>query len=57
MSALGDGIQRVDDEAGGLLDLQVIQRTDPPALILDALAGCAEALQLLRLVNDVGGRA
>lgn len=52
MSALRDGIQRVNDEAGGLLELQVIQRTDLPALILDALAGSSEAAQTLRLVND-----
>ncbi len=52
MSALRDGIQRVNDEAGGLLELQVIQRTDLPALILDAVAGSDEAAQTLRLVND-----
>ncbi len=52
MSALRDGIQRVSDEAGGLLDLQVVQRTDLPALILNALAGSSEAAQTLRLVND-----
>ena len=52
MNALRDGIQRVNDEAGGLLELQVIQRTDLPALILDAVAGSNEAAQTLRLVND-----
>lgn len=52
MNALRDGIQRVSDEAGGLLTLQVVQRTDLPALILDALAGSNEAAQTLRLVND-----
>lgn len=52
MSALQDGVQRVNDEAGGLLELQVIQRTDLPALMLDALAGSSEAAQTLRLAND-----
>ncbi len=52
MSAFRDGIQKVNDEAGGLLELQVVQRTDLPALILDALAGSAEAAQLLRLTNQ-----
>jgi len=52
VKALRDGIQRVSDEAAGLLELQVIRRTDLPTLILDALAGSSEAAQTLRLVND-----
>lgn len=52
MSALRDGIQRFHAEAGGLLELQVIQRADLPALILEALAGSAEAAQILRLTNQ-----
>lgn len=52
MTALQEGIQRVSDEAGGLLELQVIQRTDLPALMLDALAGSSEAAQTLRLANN-----
>ena len=52
MSALRDGIQKINDEAGGLLELQVVQRTDLPALILDALAGSAEAAQILRQINQ-----
>lgn len=55
MSALRNGIQRVSDEAGGLLELQVVQHAYLPALIGDALGGSTEALQLLRLVNDVAG--
>jgi len=52
MSALQDGVQQFHAEAGGMLSLQVIQRTDLPAMILDALAGSAEAAQLLRLTNQ-----
>jgi len=50
--ALQEGVQRVSDEAGGLLTLQVIQQHDMPALILDALAGSDEAVQLLRLAKE-----
>ncbi len=53
MNALRDGIQRVSDEAGGMLMLQVIQRGDMPALVLDALAGSDEAAQLLRMARDM----
>ena len=52
MSALQEGVQRVNDEAGGVLSLQVIQRGDMPALISDALAGSGEAMELLRLVRE-----
>ncbi len=52
MSALRDGIRQVHVEAGGLLELQVVQRADMSALILDALAGSDEAAQLLRLTQD-----
>ena len=55
MNALRDGIQRLNDEAGGLLTLQVIQRADLPALMLDGLMGDAEAVEALRLVNNVVG--
>jgi len=53
VNALRDGIQRVSDEAGGLLTVQVIQQHDMPAMIADALGGSAEAVQLLRLTNQV----
>ena len=52
MTALRDGIQQVHAEAGGMLTLQVIQRADMSALVLDALAGSDEAVQLLRLTRD-----
>jgi len=52
VTALQEGIERVSDEASGLLTLQVIQRADMPALVLDALAGSNEAVQLLRLTRD-----
>lgn len=52
MSALQEGVQRVNDEAGGVLSLQVIQRGDMPALISDALSGSGEAMELLRLVRE-----
>lgn len=52
MTALRDGIQQVQVEAGGLLTLQIVQRADMPALILDAVAGSEEAVQLLRLTRD-----
>lgn len=53
MTALQEGVQRVNDEAGGLLTVQVIQQHDMPAMIADALCGSAEAVQLLRLTNQV----
>ncbi len=53
MTALQEGVQRVNDEAGGLLTVQVIQQDDMPAMIADALGGSAEAVQLLRLTNQV----
>jgi hypothetical protein len=53
VTALRDGIQQVNDEAGGMLTLQVIERADMPAMIADALGGSAEAAQLLRLTNQV----
>ncbi len=53
MTALQEGVQRVNDEAGGLLTLQVIQRQDMPAIIADAICGSAEAAQLMRLTNQV----
>lgn len=53
MSALQQGIQGVNDEAGGLLTVQVIQRQDLPAIIADAICGSAEAVQLMRLANQV----
>lgn len=46
-----DGIQRVGDEAAGVLALQVVQHADVPALIADAIAGDRDATRLLRLVN------
>lgn len=52
MNALRDGIRQVHVEAGGLLTLQVVQRADMPALIMDALAGSDKAVQLLRLTRD-----
>lgn len=52
MTALQEGIQRVNDEAGGLLELRVIQQSDLRSLILDMLAGSADAAQLLRMAND-----
>jgi len=52
VSALQEGVQRVSDEAGGLLTLQVIQQHDMPALMLDAVAGSDEAVQLLRLAKE-----
>ena len=52
MSALQKGVQQVHAEAGGVLTLQVVQRTDLPGLALDALAGSAEATQFLRQVLD-----
>ena len=55
MSALRDGIQRVSDEAGGLLEVLVVQHCDLPALIGDALGGSEEALHILRMVNNVAG--
>ncbi len=53
MTALQEGVQRVSDEAGGMLTLQVIQRQDMPAIIADAICGSAEAAQLMRLTNQV----
>lgn len=53
MTALQDGIGRISDEAGGLLELVVVQHCDLPALIGDALGGSADAWQILRLVNEV----
>ncbi len=52
MTALRDGIQQVNGEAGGLLTLQVIQCADMPALVLDTLAGSDEAVHLLHLTRD-----
>ncbi len=52
MTSLQKGVQRVSDEAGGLLTLQVVQQADMPALVLDALAGSDEAAKLLRLTRD-----
>jgi len=52
VTALQEGVQRVSDEAGGMLTLQVIRRADMPTLMLDALAGSDEAVQLLRLVRE-----
>ena len=52
MSDLQAGVQRVNDEAGGVLRLQVIRRSDLPGLALDALAGDAEAAELLRQAQD-----
>ncbi len=52
MTALQEGIQRVNDEASGLLMVQVVQQSDLPSLILDMLAGIADAAQLLRMAND-----
>ncbi len=52
MTALQEGVHRVNDEAGGLLTVQVIQQHDIPAMIVDALCGNAEAAQLLRLTNQ-----
>ncbi len=53
MTALQEGVQRVSDEAGGMLTVQVIQQHDMPAMIVGALGGSAEAMQLLRLTNQV----
>jgi len=53
VTTLQDGVQRVNDEAGGLLTVQVIQQHDMPAMVADALCGRAEAMQLLRLTNQV----
>ena len=53
MSALQEGVQRINGEAGGLLTVQVIQQHDMPAMIAGALCGSAEAVQLLRLTNQV----
>ncbi len=55
MNDLPDTIQRVHAEAGGLLELLVFQSTDAPELILDALAGSAEAKQTLRHIKAVVG--
>ena len=52
MTDLQEGVQRVHNEAGGLLRLQVIRRSDLPGLALDALAGDAEAAELLRQAQD-----
>ena len=52
MTALRDGIQHLQDQAGGLLTLQVVQRADLSALMMNGLMGDAEAMQVLRLVND-----
>ncbi len=53
MNALQEGVQRVNDEAGGMLTVQVIQQNDMPAMIAGAFGGSAEAMQLLRLTNQV----
>jgi len=53
VTALQEGVQRVNDEAGGMLTVQVIQQHDMPAMIAGALGGSAEAMQLLRLTNQV----
>ena len=52
MSALQDGIQQFQAEAGGLLTVQVIQHRDIAPLILEMLSGSADASQVLRMVND-----
>jgi hypothetical protein len=53
VTTLQEGVQRVNDEAGGMLTVQVIQQHDMPAMIAGALGGSAEAMQLLRLTNQV----
>ena len=52
MTALQDGVQRVNDEAGGLLTMLVVRPTDLPGLVLDALGGSDAAAQLLRQALD-----
>lgn len=46
------GIRRVHHDARGVLALDVVQRMDLPGVLLAALAGDADALQLARQVND-----
>ena len=52
MTALQDGVQRVNDEAAGLLTLLVVRRADLPGLMLDALGGSDKAVQLLQQALD-----
>ena len=52
MSALPDAIKAVSHEGRGVVSLQVVQRTDLPAMMLDAISGSADAAQLLRLTNQ-----
>lgn len=45
-------IRRVHHDARGVLALDVVQRADMPDVLIAALAGDADALQLARQVND-----
>lgn len=44
-------MQSFQDEAAGVLVLQVVQRSDMPDLLLDVVCGSSEAQQLLGLVS------
>lgn len=47
-----DGVQRIHDEAHGLLTMDVVRQGDVPGLIGAAMAGDADAARLVVLVND-----
>lgn len=48
----GEAVKRLHVEAGGLLNLDVVRRSDMPRLLGAALAGDADAADLVRLVSD-----
>lgn len=51
-AALQAGIERLTKEAGGVLDVMVIQLQDMPYILCDAAAGDRDALTILNALND-----
>jgi len=51
-AALQAGVEQITKEAGGLVDVMVVQLQDMPDILADAMAGSREALTLLNAIND-----
>lgn len=55
-AAWAEGIQRISEEAAGVLVLQVVQHEDLPALLTEALLGDREAMHLATFVAQARQR-
>lgn len=55
-AALAAGLQRINVEAAGVIDLIVVRPIDAAEMLADAIAGSAEAMRLFRAISDASDR-